>query len=100
VGPGGGGLVGGLRQDRWRALFGALSHRTGLSGLYRCGDTVFPGQGTIGVTLSGVNAWRSVRDELHVTDFTRAGGGRRVAVNGRAEPREGMRTHDRPARVM
>jgi C-3',4' desaturase CrtD len=95
----GGGLVGGVRQDRWRSLFGACSHRTGLPGLYRCGDTVFPGQGTIGVTLSGVNAWRSVRDELHVKGFTRAGDGRRVAVNGRAEPREGMQSGDRPARV-
>jgi hypothetical protein len=37
----------------------ALSHRMGRPGLFMCGDTVFPGQGTIGVTLSGINAWRS-----------------------------------------
>ena len=58
------GVVGGVRNDRRHALFGALSHRSGLPGLYLCGDTVFPGQGTIGVTLSGINAWRSVRDEI------------------------------------
>jgi phytoene dehydrogenase-like protein len=57
----GGGVVGGLRQDRVRALFGAVSHRSGAPGLFLCGDTVFPGQGTIGVTLSGINAWRSAR---------------------------------------
>jgi C-3',4' desaturase CrtD len=60
----GGGLVGGLRQDRVRALFGAVSHRSGAPGLFLCGDTVFPGQGTIGVTLSGINAWRSARHTL------------------------------------
>ena len=58
------GLVGGLRNDVRHALFGAISHRPGLPGLYLCGDTVFPGQGTIGVTLSGINAWRSARDDL------------------------------------
>lgn len=58
------GLVGGLRTDVRHSLFGALSHRGGVPGLYLCGDTVFPGQGTIGVTLSGLNAWRSVRVEL------------------------------------
>jgi phytoene dehydrogenase-like protein len=60
----GGGVVGGVRNDRRHALFGALSHRSGLAGLFLAGDSVFPGQGTIGVTLSGINAWRSVRDEV------------------------------------
>ena len=60
----GGGLVGGVRMDRRHALFGAVSHHAGAPGLLLCGDTVFPGQGTIGVTLSGINAWRSVRDAL------------------------------------
>lgn len=64
------GLVGGLPTDRRHALFGALSHRSGLPGLYLCGDSVFPGQGTIGVTLSGINAWRSVRDYLGITSAT------------------------------
>lgn len=58
------GIVGGVRTDRRHSTFGALSHHSGVPGLYRCGDTVFPGQGTIGVTLSGINAWRSVRDHL------------------------------------
>ena len=58
------GLVGGVRNDVHHSLFGAVSHRSGLRALYLCGDTVFPGQGTIGVTLSGINAWRSARDDL------------------------------------
>lgn len=57
------GLVGGLRVEPPLPLT-APSHRTGLPGLYVAGDTVFPGQGTIGVTLSGVNAYRSLRDVL------------------------------------
>ena len=93
------GLVGGVRQDRRHALFGALSHRTGLPGLYRCGDTVFPGQGTIGVTLSGINAWRSVRDDFHVKDFTKPADGRRVAEGDPAALKVGRRSDDRPARV-
>jgi C-3',4' desaturase CrtD len=60
------GVVGGVRNDLRHSTFGALSHRSGLPGLYLCGDSIFPGQGTIGVTLSGINAWRSVRDDLGV----------------------------------
>ena len=55
------GRVGGVPQTRDRANFAARSHRVGLPGLYICGDTVFPGQGTIGVTLSGINAGRDAR---------------------------------------
>ncbi len=57
------GLVGGLRIEHPFPL-AFPSHRTGLPGLYLAGDTVFPGQGTIGVTLSGINAYRSVHDTL------------------------------------
>ncbi len=57
------GLVGGLRIERPFPLV-FPSHRSGLPGLYLAGDTVFPGQGTIGVTLSGINAYRSIRDTL------------------------------------
>jgi len=57
------GLVGGLRIERPFPLV-FPSHRSGLPGLYLAGDTVFPGQGTIGVTLSGINAYRSIRDAL------------------------------------
>ena len=52
------GRVGGVPQTRAHANFFARSHRVGVPGLYICGDTVFPGQGTIGVTLSGINAAR------------------------------------------
>jgi C-3',4' desaturase CrtD len=55
------GLVGGLPQTREWANFRALSHRVDPRGLYLVGDTVFPGAGTIGVTLSGLNAYRDVR---------------------------------------
>lgn len=53
------GRVGGLAQSTANANLRALSHRTGLPGLFLCGDSVFPGQGTIGVTLSGITAARS-----------------------------------------
>jgi phytoene dehydrogenase-like protein len=53
------GRVGGVPQTRTQANLLAQSHRTGLPGLFLCGDSVFPGQGTIGVTLSGINAARS-----------------------------------------
>jgi phytoene dehydrogenase-like protein len=68
------GLVGGLNHVLRRSLLGAVSHRTGLPGLFLCGDSVFPGQGTIGVTLSGINAWRSCRDELRLERRTSAVG--------------------------
>jgi phytoene dehydrogenase-like protein len=50
------GMVGGIPQTPGWANFGAGSHRTDVPGLWLCGDTVFPGQGTIGVTLSGIHA--------------------------------------------
>ncbi len=53
------GRVGGVPQTRRQANLLAQSHRTDLPGLFLCGDSVFPGQGTIGVTLSGINAARS-----------------------------------------
>lgn len=52
------GRVGGVPQSLGCANLRAQSHRTGLPGLYQCGDSVFPGQGTLGVTLSGLNAAR------------------------------------------
>lgn len=54
------GFVGGFAQTPWHALFGAISHRTGLPGLYLCGDHIFPGGGTIGVTTSGIHVARSI----------------------------------------
>ncbi|MCC7368293.1 MAG: FAD-dependent oxidoreductase [Chloroflexi bacterium] len=71
------GRVGGVPQSLRHANLRAQSHRTGLPGLFQCGDSVFPGQGTIGVTLSGLNA---SRDALRHLDEhrrrTRAGRGR------------------------
>lgn len=54
------GYVGGFAQKPFHALFGAISHRTGLPGLYLCGDHIFPGGGTIGVTTSGIHVARSI----------------------------------------
>jgi hypothetical protein len=54
------GRVGGVPQSVRHANLRAQSHRTGLPGLFQCGDTVFPGQGTIGVTLSGINVAQDV----------------------------------------
>ena len=53
------GLVGGLPQTPFRATLGALGHATGVAGLFLCGDTAFPGQSTVGATLSGYNAARA-----------------------------------------
>jgi C-3',4' desaturase CrtD len=78
------GVVGGVRNDLRHSTFGALSHRSGLPGLYLCGDSIFPGQGTIGVTLSGINAWRSARDELGVGRRRRAGRGESRVTRGRS----------------
>ena len=53
------GLVGGLPQTPQVASLGALSHHTSVCGLFLCGDTTFPGQSTVGTTLSGYNAGRA-----------------------------------------
>ena len=50
------GLVGGLPQTPAYANLRALSHRSGVAGLTLCGDSVFPGQSTVGASLSGVAA--------------------------------------------
>ncbi len=54
-----GGTVGGFPQTLRNANFAAPSHRTDIRGLFLAGDTIFPGQGTLGVTVSGFNAARS-----------------------------------------
>jgi len=53
------GLVGGVPQTPWTASLGAQSHHSGVSGLLLAGDTVFPGQSTVGASLSGVAAARA-----------------------------------------
>lgn len=54
------GMVGGFPQTNEYSLFNSLSHRTGLDGLWLCGDSVFPGAGTIGVSTSGYHVYRSI----------------------------------------
>ena len=52
------GFVGGTPQRMESANLRARSHRSGIEGLTLCGDTIFPGQSTVGVTLSAINALR------------------------------------------
>lgn len=54
------GYVGGFPQTVNAALFNAISHRSGLPGLYVCGDHIFPGAGTIGVATSGIHVARTI----------------------------------------
>jgi len=49
------GRVGGIPQSMNRSLLDWTPNKTPFDGLYLCGDTVFPGQGIPGVTLSGIN---------------------------------------------
>ena len=53
------GLVGGLPQTPSLMTFGGFSHHTPVRGLFLCGDTTFPGQSTVGATLSGSAAGRA-----------------------------------------
>jgi phytoene dehydrogenase-like protein len=68
-----GGTVGGFAQTPERANFGAPSHRTPIRGLFVAGDTVFPGQGLLGVTVSGHNAARSALRLLRPTPVSTRG---------------------------
>ena len=58
-----GGFVGGLVQRRGNTVFGAPGHRPERH-LYLAGDHVFPGQGTVGTALSGINAYRDAAESL------------------------------------
>ncbi len=58
-----GGYVGGLIQRPSNAPFFAASRRPA-KGLFLAGDHVFPGQGTVGVALSGINAHRDACEYL------------------------------------
>lgn len=66
-----GGTVGGFPQTLRNANFAAPSHRTDIRGLFLAGDTIFPGQGTLGVTVSGFNAARSAARLLGHTQTQR-----------------------------
>jgi len=54
------GLCGGVPQTPEHANLRALSHASGIPGLVLAGDTIFPGQSTVGASLSGIAAARSV----------------------------------------
>lgn len=54
------GAVGGYAQTPGQALFHAASYRTKLPNFYICGDTVFPGAGTIGAMTSGLHVARAL----------------------------------------
>lgn len=57
------GRVGGIPQRLSRSLLDWTPAKTPFKGLYLCGDTVYPGQGIPGVTLSGINVYyRILRD--------------------------------------
>jgi phytoene dehydrogenase-like protein len=59
------GRVGGVPQTPKAANFHAQHHTSGIPGLYLAGETIFPGQGTIGVAVSGFNAYRAARRFLN-----------------------------------
>ena len=54
------GRVGGIPQSMSRSLLDWTPNRTPFPGIFLCGDTVFPGQGIPGVTLSGINVYLRV----------------------------------------
>lgn len=54
------GMVGGFPQTKEHSLFNSVSHRTPLKNLWLCGDTIFPGAGTIGVSVSGYHVFQSI----------------------------------------
>ena len=58
------GLVGGIPQTPQHAVLGAFGHRTPIDGLFLAGDSAFPGQSTVGASLSGFNAARAALREL------------------------------------
>ena len=54
------GAVGGYAQTPRQSLFHAASYRTNLPDFFVCGDTVFPGAGTIGAMTSGLHVARAL----------------------------------------
>lgn len=54
------GRVGGIPQSADRSLLDWTPNKTPFEGIYLCGDTVFPGQGIPGVTLSGIYVYYRV----------------------------------------
>jgi C-3',4' desaturase CrtD len=58
------GRVGGIPQTISGAAFNAIHHTTPIHGLLMAGETIFPGQGTLGVSVSGFNSYRTARRYL------------------------------------
>lgn len=58
-----GGFVGGLVQRPGNVALRSPGHRPE-RGLFLAGDHVFPGQGTVGTALSGINAYRDAMEHL------------------------------------
>jgi len=58
------GRVGGLPQSMNRSLLDWPKSQTHAKGLWMCGDTVYPGQGIPGVTLSGINVYLKIKRHL------------------------------------
>lgn len=57
------GRVGGIPQSMSRSILDWTSASPPFKGLYLCGDTVFPGQGIPGVTLSGINIYHRIKGD-------------------------------------
>lgn len=58
------GRVGGLPQSMERSILDWPDAATHVDGLWMCGDTVYPGQGIPGVTLSGINVYYRIKQHL------------------------------------
>lgn len=63
------GRVGGIPQSMDRSLLDWMPNKTPKAGLYLCGDTVFPGQGIPGVTLSGINVYCEINKNQNKAKF-------------------------------
>lgn len=63
------GRVGGIPQQMDRSLLDWTPNETPFEGLYLVGDTVFPGQGIPGVTLSGINVYYRIKKLIKQNRF-------------------------------
>jgi C-3',4' desaturase CrtD len=80
------GRVGGLPNTMDKNVFDLIGSETDFKGLYLVGDTVYPGQGIAGVTLSGQNAvHRILQNQKTSAGDDAASQKRRNAVQQRAE---------------
>ena len=59
------GRVGGLPQSMSMSISDWPHAETKTPGLWLCGDTVYPGQGIPGVTLSGINVYLRIKRYMH-----------------------------------